>query len=38
MEEDKIRFELRDQESAALLREEKNDAYLYVVMPMRMLE
>jgi DNA polymerase-3 subunit beta len=38
MEEDRIRFELRDQESAALLREEKNDAYLYVVMPMRMLE
>jgi len=38
MEEERVRFELRDSESAALLREEKNDAYLYVVMPMRMLE
>lgn len=38
MAEEKVVFELRDPESAALLREEGRGDYLYVIMPMRMVE
>lgn len=36
MESDQVIFELRDQESAGLLRPEGDDDYLYLVMPMKM--
>lgn len=38
MEGERIAFELRDSESAALLKEEGKEDYLYVIMPMRMVE
>lgn len=38
MEGELVRFELRDPESAGLLKEEGSENYLYVVMPMKTIE
>lgn len=38
MEGELVRFELRDAESAGLLKEEGSENYLYVVMPMKSIE
>ena len=38
MDGERISLELRDSESAGLLKEEGSDEYLYLIMPMRMLE